>query len=591
MPQGAAMPDKNFTPIFVGKDPDQDAWLTAFFLENHIDPFAYPYKVGTVEQIEFMVYPENDERYFPCSDKMFEAIMSRSCQDFLQKRYQYVYDKVIQMVNDFIESAYDRRFLTALIRIKYEHEIESSLIIPSRLEKRLCKIFLSRTHIENPYSREKQHENQQAQKLLDSDAFKKALNHIDGAFKNFDKLSLRSLRKKIKEIEFTRLLSLISARDLWRSKEIKIPSPKAFQNIFKTNISGSGLDRLMDLIHTQKSKILWFTDESGSVMVDIAIAKFLAELGHIVILAVKEAPVFKKISLTDTRTDPVLAKALENCHFIYEKTISKNRLVQRLKQDGNIYVVSDGTTEALNLLLTSTTFARIFKEVDIVISQGHGQKKRLIQTHFQFTRDIINITTETVNGSQQLSITCKSRHPDFINFSHKDLEERANRIIDQMKAAKAKNMTVMFYSGIIGSIPGKIDVAKKIMSCFIDRLQHQYPDLFIINPSTYYEPGMDADDLMYMWEIVQTSNYIDIWRFQTTEDITESFGLMNQKVPPEWIGKDATYSTGCTKEMRIAQEALKANPEMQIIGPSLDKFMRRNEYGVGSMYDQRLADG
>jgi hypothetical protein len=61
-------------------------------------------------------------------------------------------------------------------------------------------------------------------------------------------------------------------------------------------------------------------------------------------------------------------------------------------------------------------------------------------------------------------------------------------------------------------------------------------------------------------------------------------------VPPEWIGKDATYSTGCTKEMRIAQNVLKTNPEMQITGPSLDKFMRRNEYGVGSMYDQRLAD-
>ncbi|MCF8112493.1 MAG: hypothetical protein K9K21_01430 [Desulfotignum sp.] len=585
------MPEKQFTPIFVGKDPDQDAWLTAFFLENHIDPFAYPYKVGTVEQIEFMVYLENDERYFPCSDQMFEAIMSRLDKAYLQQRYQYVYDKVIKMVEKFIDSAYDRKFLTALIRIKYEHEIESSLIIPSRLEKRLCKIFLSRTHIENPYSLEKQHENSQAQELLDSDTFKKALNHIDGALENIDTLSLNALRKKIKEIEFKRLLSLLCTRDLWCAKKMEIPSLDEFKNLFGTTLSGKGLSRLIHLIHSQKSKILWLTDESGSVMVDIAIAKFLADLGHIVILAVKESPVFKKVSLTDIRTDPVLAKALENSHFIYEKTISKNRLVQRLKLDENIYVVSDGTQETLNLLLVSTTFARIFKEVDYVISRGHGQKKRLIQTHFQFTRDIINICAEDQGGTKQLSITCKPRHPDFINFSHKDLEDRANRIIDQMKAAKTKNMTVMFYSGIIGSIPGKIDVAKKIMTCFIDHLKQQYPDLFIINPSTYYEPGMDADDLMYMWEIVQTSNYIDIWRFQTTEDITVSFGLMNQKVPPEWIGKDATYSTGCTKEMRIAQEALKTNPEMQLIGPSLDKFMRRNEYGVGSMYDQRLADG
>jgi uncharacterized protein with ATP-grasp and redox domains len=584
------MPDKPFTPITFGKDPDQDAWFTAFFLENHVDPFAYPYKVATVEQIEFMVFLENDARYYPCSDEMFAAIMSRTSQSYLRERYRAAYDKVMQMVETFIDSPYDQKFLTALIRIKYEHEIESNLMIPSRLEKRLCKIFMSRTHIENPYAQEKQRENRQAQALLDSESFKKALNHIDGAIQHINRFSLNSLRKKIKEIELERRLTLLCADGLWSSTQMPPPDEDTFKKIFNTRTTGDGLPRLMDLIHIQKSKILWLTDESGSVMVDIAIARFLAELGHIVILVLKEGPVFKKVAITDTRTDPVLAKALETSHFIFDKTISKNRLVQRLKQDENIYVISDGTKETLNLLLVTTTFARLFKEVDYVVSRGHDQKRRLIQTHFQFTRDIINITVEQNGKDRQLCIVFKPRHPDFINFSHKDLEVRANRIIDQMRAAKSKNMTVMFYSGIIGSIPGKIDVAKKIMSTFIDHLKQQYPDLFIINPANYYEPGMDADDLMYMWEIVQTSNLIDVWRFQTTEDITAGFGLMNQKVPPEWIGKDATYSTGCTKEMRIAQEVLKTNPEMQIIGPSLDKFMRRNEYGVGSMYDQRLAD-
>jgi hypothetical protein len=398
------------------------------------------------------------------------------------------------------------------------------------------------------------------------------------------------LRKKIKEIELQRLLTMMCAGHLWEKPPETPLSVDTFQRLFETRISGNGLTELINLIHTRKSKILWLTDEAGGVMVDVAIAKFLASLGHLVILAVKEAPVFQKVSITDTRNDPILANALEDSHFIFEKTISKNRLVQLLKQDENIYVVSDGTRENLNLLLASTTFARIFKEVDFVISRGHDQKRRLIHTHFQFTRNIINITVEDDDGIPGLSVVYKPRHPEVINFSHRDLEERANRIIDQMKAAKAKNMTVMFYSGIIGSIPGKIDVAKKIMSRFIDHLKKQYPDLFIINPSNYYEPGMDADDLMYMWEIVQTSNYIDVWRFQTAEDITQGFALMKQKVPPEWIGKDATYSTGCTKEMRIAQNVLKTNPEMQITGPSLDKFMRRNEYGVGSMYDQRLAD-
>ncbi len=576
----------SFTSIQIGKDPDFDAWFTVFFLENHIDPFAYPTKVSTIEQIEFMVYPENNERFYPCSDKMFDAIMSRKYPNLLKEKYKKVYDKVIQLVDDVIDSDYDRQFLKSLIKIKYDHEIETGLLIPSRLEKRLYKIFLSRTHIENPYFDEKKRENSRVKRLLTSETFQKVLNQINGSIENIDNLSLYELREKIKEIEFHRLLSLLSAPNLWRCENYKTPALSQIKTIFDTRITGNGLARLTALIHTPKRKILWLVDESGAVVVDIFIARFLADLGHIVILAVKETPFFKKISLTDTRTDPTLAKALENAHFIHEKTISKNKLVQRLKQNENIYVISDGTQEILNLLLTSTTFSRIFKEVDCVISRGREQKNRLINTHFQFTRDIINISEE----KEELSVTYKPRHPDFINFSHTDLEEKANKIIDQMKSAKSRNMTVMFYSGIIGSIPGKIDVAKEIMGLFIQDLNQLSADLFIINPSRYYELGMDADDLMYMWEIVQTSGYIDIWRFQTADDITDSFALMNKKVPPEWIGKDSTYSTGCTKEMRIAQEVQKKNPEMQLIGPSLDKFMRRNEYGVGSMYDQRLAD-
>ncbi|MBW1637066.1 MAG: hypothetical protein JRJ68_12420 [Deltaproteobacteria bacterium] len=580
------MTHSGFAPIQIGKDPDLDAWFTVFFLENHIDPFAYPTKVSTLEQIEFMVYPENNERFYPCSDKMFGAIMSRKYPNFLKKEYQRIYDKIIQLVDDVIDSNYDRQFLKSLIKIKYDHEIETGLLIPSRLEKRLYKIFLSRTHIENPYFDEKKKENNRAKKLLTSETFKKALNQINGSIEDMDNLSLSELRKKIKEIEFHRLLSLLSASHLWRCENFKIPTLSQIREIFNTRITGNGMTRLTELIHTPKSKILWLVDESGGVVVDLFIANFLADLGHIVILAVKETPFFKKISLTDTRTDPALTKSLETAHFIHEKTISKNKLVQRLKQNENIYVISDGTKETLNLLLTSTTFSRIFKEVDCVISRGKEQKNRLINTHFQFTRDIINISEE----KEGLSITFKPRHPEFINFSHTGLEEKANKIIDQMKSAKSRNMTVMFYSGIIGSIPGKIDVAKEIMGLFIQDLNQLSADLFIINPSKYYEPGMDADDLMYMWEIVQRSGYIDIWRFQTADDITDSFALMNQKVPPEWIGKDSTYSTGCTKEMRIAQDVQKKNTEMQLIGPSLDKFMRRNEYGVGSMYDQRLAD-
>ncbi|MBC8439407.1 MAG: hypothetical protein H8D87_06960 [Deltaproteobacteria bacterium] len=580
------MKNKEVRPVRVGESPDFDAWFTAFFLKNSLDPFAYPTKVGSKEQIEFMVYPENGERYFPCSDKMFEAIMSRKYPRFLKNRYQQVFDRIMGMIDELIDSEYDNKFLKALIKIKYDDDIQTGLLIPSRLEKKLYKIFLSRTHIENPYSEDKNAVNKKIKNFIDSDTMEKALNQIDDSLQTIKDLSLFEIREKIKEIEFQRRLTLITQNSLGALKNSEIPSLSKIKKIFKTPIKGDGLSPLLALVKARKQKILWLADESCEVIIDLTIAKFLADLGHAVIFAVKEAPIFKKVCLADTRTDPVLVKILENAHFIHEKTISKNNLVKLLKHDKNIYVVSDGTMENLNLLLVSTTFSRIFKEVDCVISRGKTQKERLIDSHFRFTQNIINISLD----KNQLLITYKPKHPGFIKFSHKALEEKANEIIDQMESAKKKGMTVMFYSGIIGSIPGKIDVAKKIMSTFIDYLHKRSSDLFIINPSFYYEPGMDADDLMYMWEIVQRSSYIDIWRFQTSDDIGKSFSLMNKKVPPEWIGKDSTYSTGCTIEMRIAQEVQKENPEMQLIGPSLDKFMRRNEYGVGSMYDQRLAD-
>jgi len=580
------MSSKKHTPFVYGEDPDLDAWFTVFFLENHIDPFAYPTKVGSVEQIEFMVCANDNERYYPCSDQMFEAIMARDNGRYLNQSYKTVLEKILHMVDEFIDDEYENQFLKSLIKIKYDHEISKGIIIPSRLEKRLYKIFLSRTYIENPYSDVKKAYNKNAKKFLSSETFKKALHDIEDTFGAIHEASLHELRGKIREVEFLRLLTLLHSDFLWKDEKTRIPRLAEIKKIFNTPMKGNGLDQLLEIVKADKTKILWLLDEPGELMVDIALAKFMAMIGHTIIFSVKEAPFFKKVSLMDTREDSVLINELEDVEFIHGKTTSKNSLVKLLKQDKKIYIVSDGTRETLNLLLTSTTFSRIFKEVDYVISRGHDQKLRLIDSHFLFTQNIINICRE----KDHLQITYKPRHPDTIKFSHEDLEEKAGKIIEQMISARNKGMTVMFYSGIIGSIPGKIDVAKKIMTVFIDFLHERAANLFIINPSDYYEPGMDADDLMYMWEIVQRSGYIDIWRFQTFGDIAKAFSIMKKKVPPEWVGKDSTYSTGCTKEMRIAQDVQTQNTEMQLIGPALDKFMRRNEYGVGSMYDQRLAD-
>jgi len=190
------MENKDYVPFLTGKDPDFDAWFTAFFLKNHIDPFAYPSKVGSKEQVEFMVFPEEGERYYPCSDKMFTAIMSRKYTAFLKQRYKQVYQKIMAMIDELIDSEYDKRYLKSLIDIKYDDEISAGLLIPSRLEKRLHKIFLSRTHIENPYAREKETVNQNAKIFLESEILKKALNQVDETLQLSPDITLVQLRDR-----------------------------------------------------------------------------------------------------------------------------------------------------------------------------------------------------------------------------------------------------------------------------------------------------------------------------------------------------------------------------------------------------------
>ena len=242
--------------------------------------------------------------------------------------------------------------------------------------------------------------------------------------------------------------------------------------------------------------------------------------------------------------------------------------------------------EDLNLQLVSVTFSRVFKEVDGIISKGEIQKASLFETPFEYTQDIYNLTSGP-DGS--LHLVFKPRCQEAVHFSTSQLEDMARKIIEEMKTARDNGMTVMFYSGIVGSIPGEIDTAIEVMTTFVDYLLKQQDDTYVINPSKYFEPGMDADDLMYMWEIVQRSGLINIWRFQTYQDIEKSFELLGRKVPPQWVGKDSTYSTGCTKERAIAAEVLRENPEMQLIGPDEEKFSRRTDYGIGLFHDTRLT--
>jgi hypothetical protein len=583
----AAEPANHF-----GQNPEMDAWLTAFYIENHLDHFTYPEHAASEEQVRFMVYTEDGERYQPCSDKMFEAILSRNKSAFIQKHYARALQRILELIDAQIEDPYEKDYLESLMVIKHKHETRDEIMIPSRIEKRLLSIYLKRTLISDPFVEEKYARNHLALSVLETHALKEALIHVDQEELENPPDNLTEIKSLIAAVEFRRLLALSNSPELWENPDAVNFSKQDFLHIFKKPLDGEGVAPLFDLLCTGASskkthKLLWLTDASGEMVFDMAVIRFLASCGHKVIVAFKNGPLFTKATLADFIDTHAYQNAVYPFAIIDDPAMGKNELVRTLRGDTPILVFSDGTMESLNLLLASTTFARIFKEVDAVISRGPDQRRRLFDTHFQFTQDIYNIS---VDDDGRLSICFKPRHPAVIKFSHEDLEAKAQAIIDRMRDAKSKGMTVIFYSGIIGSIPGKIEIAKRIMSVFIAHLIEQSALTFIINPSDYYESGMDADDLMYMWEIVQRSGRIDIWRFQTFDDIATAFKLMNKRIPPEWVGKDATYSTGCTKEMAIAIDVQKKHPEMQLIGPPQERFMRRFEYGVGKMYDRRLSD-
>jgi hypothetical protein len=585
---------KSYEP---GRTPEMDAWFTAFMIENHLDYFTHPDRAATVEKVRFMVYTEENERYYPCSDRMFDAIMQKNQSGFIQGKYREVLARVLDLIDRQIEDETERQYLRSLIQIKFSHETRDEIMIPSRLEKRLLSIFLNRTRILDPCLEEKAIRQRRANFALNSTAFREAMNHVMQQDLDHPPASLAEIKRLVQFVELRRLFTLAVENSLWEKEHPAEFSKEEFLMIFSRKVPRQRFEQLLDLLGVGRSdgevglhpskKILWLADEAGEFMVDLIIIKYLAEHGHKIIIAFKEGPLFTKMDIQNAQHDVTVKQHLDGVFFIADKNLSKNELVNILRSENHIIMLSDGTRENLNLLHCTTSFIRIFKEVDLVISRGHDQKRRFFDSHFQFTQDIFNIS-KAADGT--VAIAFKPRHPAVIKFSHHDLERKALQIIEQMKAAKKGGMTVIFYSGIIGSVPGKIAIAKKIMSVFIQHLKQQFALTFIINPSEYYETGMDADDLMYMWEIVQRSGLIDIWRFQSYEDIVQAFHIMERRVPPEWVGKDATFSTGCTKEMRIALNVQQKHPEMQIIGPAKEKFMRRDEYGMGTMYDRRLRN-
>ena len=570
-----------------GLDPDRDAWLTNFFTENHLAYETFPDRVASPEQLKFIVHLEDEQIYYPCSDELFSAIIEKRADTVLTSAYIGIWTRLEHLVHEVISDPFKQRYLLSLLTIKYNHDTSHKVQLPGRIEKRLLGIFTTISEIERPLAVERERENKRVAAFLESEIFEKAYNSPEG-LEISDATTLTDIDLQLHLLRLRRLLLLSSVRPIWR-QDAPLDA-EYIRTVMNTPLETPEWQWLCNWVQDviagrRRPCILWVGGRSGEIVFDLAILRILMKIGIKVILAVKQDFYYHRVSFVDILEDPTLDDLFEDSDIVSDSKISKNQLLRYLDSDNRLLVISDGTREPFNPLLTSVTYARAFKEADLVVYRNPGGRES-ISNHFQFTRDIISIIP---GNDGVVDILLKLHHPNAIRFSRAALRRKAEALIDMVEAEKEQGKTIMFYSAIVGSIPGQLKTAKEILNVFVEHLRSSLNDVVIINPGEHFVEGMDADDIMYMWEIFQRSGNIDIWRFQSVDDIVRSFELMGKKVPPEWTGKDATYSTGCTKEMEIAMQIQKQYPEMQLMGPPYEKFQRRKEYGVGKLYDRTLA--
>ena len=551
------LPEVNtITDLAYGRDPYLDAWLLHFMTENNLEHLIAPDKNASLDQLRFLVDLDEGQFFAPCTDWMLDNLLSSEMTTELRNEYRATWRKLIRVIRHIPLDPYLRRKIVALCRFKFQNTLRYPFVIPSRLLKWLMTIYLSQSALQDPYQELKKRYNLRARDFMHTPLYKRFISACPSSTMGCERI--QDLRWQLDILEFKRLFCLSTWNAIWEDDNFT-PDPDVVDR--EINRDWTDFEQIMtDKFGSQSRgmKVLYMPNSAGGILFDLMIIQAFHRLGHKVILALKEGFYYDYPILWDYESDSVLFDFLNDARIIEDSNISKNELLDALRAN-DLVIISDGTRERLNMYRTSITFARAWKEADVVIAKGNGNYRRLILSSHQFTRDILAF--------------CRDDE-DMVQFSYKSKSPRVQVHSEKDLVLKAENI--------------KRQTAIRILNTFVDYLRDKLEKTYIINPAEHFEPGMDADDLMYMWEIVQRSGLLDIWRFQTVTDIEASFDLMGEKIPPVWAGKDATYSTGCTKEMQIALDVQQKYPEMQIIGPNPERFFRRREYGIGKFFDASM---
>lgn len=566
--------------IHLGRDIRFDAWLYSLLMDNNLAHAMNPDIIASAEQLAFMVCLEADQVYLPCSDNIYDLICKGSPE--LQRHYNRAWRIIIRLIRTLLQDRTERQRIIHFCRLRYLQSINQRTVIPSRLVKRMTSLVLAESYCDDPWVLRRRGASLRQQQLLQLPAIRKYLDVVPSHVSQSLSSGIQHIFGELNKAQFIRLLYLGCMAQAW---EICDPDDAEISlGMQQAESAANGLDTyLHDFANTPKT-ILFVCDADGGTYFDLFLIQKLLGMGHKVIYAVKDGFHFYAPTIDDMLNDAALEDFVRGAHILPDKNISKNDLLKLLREY-RFVIVNDGTRERLNLNRVSITFSRAWKEADLILCKGWRTADMFLDSSHQFTRDILCYW----HKDNVFHLALRNHASNIHKFSEADIKAQAEIIIKQMRQARKEGRSVVFYSCIIGSIPGQTSMAITIAKIFVNNLRQKTDNVFIINPAEHFVEGMDGDDLMFMWEQVQRSGYINTWHFQTAQDIAESFALLGRKVPPAWLGKDATFSTGCTKEMHIALDVQSKNKEMQIIGPDPRLFSRRGEYGVGKYFDANLT--
>lgn len=565
--------------IRLGDNVRFDAWLYSMLMDNNLAYRMNPDLIVSPEQMSFMVHLGPNQIYLPCSDATFSMLCAQNPSMELRNQYNRSWRIIMRLVRSFVPDKATRRRILQFCRYRFSQYIAQHTLIPSRLVKRMTGLVLAQGHmLDDPWEDRRRTSTALQQEVL---SMPEVYENLEAMPKGPMPTGISKARRSMDYVEVTRLLCLSAMSRDWLEKK---PSSEEIRSAMDEAYTACEDLRLyFEASAGRSGTILFLCDADGGTLFDLVMVQSLIRMGHRVIFAVKTGFYFYAPTLEDVETDPSLKPWLRGGIVLRQDKLSKNDLLRHLREH-RLVVIGDGTRERLNLYRVSVTFSRAWKEADVVLGKGWRAADILLGTSQEFTRDVICYWRDS-NG---FHIKLRKHAPEVKKFSEDAIAAQAESIIAGMREAKSQGRTIMFYSCVIGSIPGETSTAINLVHAFVDNLRKKMDNILIINPAEHFIDGMDGDDLMYMWERVQRSGLIDVWRFQTFEDIEESFALLGRKVPPQWSGKDSTYSTGCTKEMHIALDVQNKNREMQIIGPEARLFFRRGEYGVGKYFDASI---